>query len=305
MDNKLRQLNNLRSFDSAARHQSYSKAAAELFLSQAAVSQQMRQLEIALGTKLFTRHGRQMQLTDNGLKLHRATQQAFATLTNAFNDIQQEGIAGNLTITSTSSFSSMWLMPKLDEFSRKHPQIKIRVVSSNHFENLEQNHIDLAVRFGSGAIKETSSDLQCEYFGEDDVYPVCSAKLAQEINFKTPQDILKSWLVSLEKPGPFGWDAWFTHAGVKNYQAHQQWTEVVSTDIALSAVLGGHGFTLAAEFLYSQYLEAGTLAIPIKVKHPLTVKRYLVFDANSAKRTRLDIFIAWLKEEMNQNWPGL
>ncbi|WOH37800.1 LysR substrate-binding domain-containing protein [Thalassotalea fonticola] len=300
MDNKLRHLNNLRTFDSAARHQSYSKAAAELFLSQAAVSQQMRQLEIALGTKLFSRQGRKMVLTDNGVKLYHATQQAFNILTSAFNNIQSEGIAGNLTITSTPSFSSMWLMPKLHKFSQQYPQIKIRVVSSNRFENLKQNHIDLAVRFGISAEKETSDDLQCEYFGEDDVYPVCSAKLAQEVSFNTPQDILKTWLVNLEKPGPFGWDAWFKHAEVKNYQNHQQWTEVVSTDIALSAVLGGHGFTLAAKFLYSQYLDAGTLVIPINVKHPLTVKRYLVFDANSAKKARLDIFMAWLKEEMGK-----
>lgn len=300
MDNKLRHLNNLQSFDCAARNQSYSKAAAELFLSQAAVSQQMRQLEIALGTKLFARHGRQMVLTEDGLKLYHATQQAFNTLTNAFNDILQEGVAGSLTITSTPSFSSMWLMPKLHKFSQLYPQIKIRVVSSNRFENLKQSQIDLAVRFGSGAVKETSDHLQYEYFGEDDVYPVCSTKLAQELSFNTPQDILKTWLVSLEKPGPFGWDVWFKHAGVKNHQEHQQWTEVVSTDIALSAVLGGHGFTLAAEFLYAQYLEAGTLVIPINIKHPLTVKRYLVFDAKSAKRARLDIFMAWLKEEMNK-----
>ncbi|KGJ95701.1 LysR substrate-binding domain-containing protein [Thalassotalea sp. ND16A] len=299
MDKKLRQLNNLRTFDRAACHQSYSKAAAELCLSQAAVSQQMRQLETALGSKLFSRQGRQMLLTENGLKLHQATQQAFNTLTSAFNNIQREGIAGNLTITSTPSFSSMWLMPKLHKFSQQYPQIKIRVLSSNRFENLKQNHIDLAVRFGSDTNIATHDDLQCEYFGEDDVYPVCSVKLAQEMDFNTPQDILKTWLVSLEKPGPFGWDAWFKHAGVKNYQDHQQWTEVFSTDIALSAVLSGHGFTLAAEFLYAQYLEAGTLVIPIQVKHPLTVKRFLVFDTNSAKRARLDIFIAWLKAEMN------
>ena len=300
MENKLRHLNNLRSFESAGRHQSYSKAASELSISQAAVSQQMRQLEVSVGIKLFSRHGRRMELTQSGLKLHRATQQAFETLINAFSDIQCEGVEGSLTITSTPSFSSMWLMPKLHEFSTKYPGIKIRVASSNQMENLEHNHIDLAIRFSSESRDKNSEGLVYEYFGEDDVYPVCSAKLAQEMTFTTPQDILKTWLVRLEQPVPFNWESWFENAGVKTYQEHEQWTEVVSTDIAMSAVLSGHGFTLAAEYLFSQYLEMGALVIPIKIKHPLSVKRYLVFDANSAKKARLDIFMSWLKKEMNR-----
>ena len=166
-------------------------------------------------------------------------------------------------------------------------------------KDLEQNHIDLAIRFSSESQDSNNEGLVYEYFGEDDVYPVCSAKLAQDMTFTTPQDILKTWLVRLEQPVPFNWESWFENAGVKNYQEHEQWTEVVSTDIALSAVLSGHGFTLAAEYLFSQYLEMGALVGPIKIKHPLSVKRYLVFDANSAKRARLDIFMSWLKKEMN------
>ncbi|MCJ8319143.1 MAG: LysR substrate-binding domain-containing protein [Colwellia sp.] len=299
MDNRLRHLNNLRTFESAARHQSYSKAATEMFLSQAAVSQQMRQLEISIGSKLFIRRGRKMELTQSGVKLHKATQQAFDILLNGFNDIQREGVDGSLTITSTPSFSSMWLMPRLHKFSKKHPEIKISVASSNHFEDLKQSHIDLAIRFGTSSEKASSKGLKCDCFGEDDVYPVCSPQLAQDISFDSPQDILKSWLVTLEPSGPFNWQAWFKHAGVKNYQAHKQWTEVASTDIALSAVLSGHGFTLAAEFLFLQYLEKGELIIPLDIKHPLSVKKYLVYDDNSAKKIRLDIFMAWLKEEMN------
>ncbi|SFD42209.1 LysR substrate-binding domain-containing protein [Pseudoalteromonas denitrificans] len=301
MDKRLRHLNNLRSFESAARHQSYSKAATELCLSQSAVSQQMRQLEISLDTKLFIRKNRAMALTQSGIKLLHATQHAFDLLLNSFNDIQCEDIEGDLTITSTPSFSSLWLMPKLHQFSIKHPQIKIRIASSNHFEDLKQSHIDLAIRFGTHRVEnETSDDLTCEYFGEDNVYPVCSTQLAQEIDFDAPQDILKSWLINLENAGAYNWEAWFKHANIKNHQSHTQWTEVNSTDIALSAVLSGHGFALAAESLFSQFLNAGTLAIPIKIKHPLTVKRYLVFDPNSAKKARLNIFMSWLKEEMNK-----
>jgi len=299
MDKRLNNLNNLRCFESAARNESYSKAAIELCLSQAAVSQKMRQLEESLTTKLFVRQGRKMALTASGIKLLKVTQNAFNTLINGLNDIQSEEVAGSLTITSTPAFTSMWLMPKLHEFSMQHPEIKIRVASSNRFEDLKQNHIDLAIRFGTSVDKNTPSDFKCEYFGQDEVYPVCSRKLADEINFESPQDILKTWLVRLEKQGPYNWQAWFEKAGVGDHEKHTQWTEVVSTDIGLSAVASGHGFTLAAKSLYREGVESGNLVIPIKIKHPAAVKRYLVFDENSPRKARLDIFMNWLKREMS------
>jgi len=299
MDKRLNNLNNLRCFESAARLESYSKAAIELCLSQAAVSQKMRQLEESLNTKLFMRQGRKMTLTECGEKLLAVTQQAFNVLVNGLNDIQSEGIDGSLTITSTPAFTSMWLMPKLHEFSMQHPEIKIRVASSNRFEDLKQNQIDLAIRFGTSVNKNTSTDFKCEYFGQDEVYPVCSKKLADKIDFDNPQDILKTWLVRLEKQGPYNWQAWFDAAGVLGHEKHTQWTEVVSTDIGLSAVASGHGFTLAAKSLYREGVESGNLVIPIKIKHPAAVKRYLVFDENSPKRARLEVFMNWLKREMS------
>jgi len=297
MDKRLKHLNNLRSFESAARHQSYSKAAEELFVTQAAVSQQMRQLETSLGTRLFSRNGRKMHLTNSGEKLYQATHQAFDILLKGFNSIQTEDIAGSLTITSTQAFTSLWLMPRLYRFSVKHPEIKIRVLSSNGIEDLRQGHIDLAIRFRTTLDSEIFDDMVYEFVGEDHVYPACSPQLAQEMNFQEPQDILKCWLVGLEHEGSVNWPTWFKQAGIEKYQHHKRWTQVSSGDMALSAVLSGHGFTLASQALFSQYVDTGQLVIPFDIKHPVSFKRYYVYDPNSAKRARLDIFIAWLKEE--------
>ncbi len=296
MDKRLKQLNNLRSFESAARHQSYSKAAEELFVTQAAVSQQMRQLETSLGSRLFARNGRQMQLTQSGEKLYMATQQAFNSLIKGFNSIQTEEVAGTLTITSTQAFTSLWLMPRLYRFSIKHPEVKIKVVASNCIEDLRQGQIDLAIRFKTTEIAN-DEEMTYEFVAEDHVYPACSVQLAQEYDFKEPKDVLNCWLVSLENQGSIDWPAWFAKAGVKNYQNHNKWTEVSTGDMALSAVLSGHGFTLASQALFSQYISTGQLVIPFDIKHPISFKRYFVYDANSAKKARLDIFIAWLKEE--------
>ncbi len=297
MDKRLKHLNNLRSFESAARHQSYSKAAEELFVTQAAVSQQMRQLETSLGTRLFARNGRKMHLTNSGEKLYQATHQAFDILLKGFNSIQTEDIAGSLTITSTQAFTSLWLMPRLYRFSVKHPEIKIRVLSSNGIEDLRQGHIDLAIRFRTTLDSEIFDEMVYEFVGEDHVYPACSPQLAQEMNFQEPQDILKCWLVGLEHEGSINWPTWFKKAGIEKYQQHKQWIQVSSGDMALSAVLSGHGFTLASQALFSQYVDTGQLVIPFDIKHPVSFKRYYVYDPNSAKRARLDIFIAWLKEE--------
>jgi LysR family glycine cleavage system transcriptional activator len=172
-------------------------------------------------------------------------------------------------------------------------------MSSAHFEDLKAQHIDLAIRFGPHANKNTDVQLCCEYFGEDPVYAVCSPELAKEIPFTKPKDLLKTWLVSLEKPGPYDWPSWFKHTNTQGYQAHQHWTKVHSTDMALNAVLNGHGFTLAARYLCSDLIASGRLVIPINIPHPTVVKRYLVFDENSANIARLTIFTHWLKQEMN------
>jgi LysR family glycine cleavage system transcriptional activator len=298
MDKILRNINIIRSFECAARHNSYSKAAAELCISQAAVSQQMRQLETAIGSQLFMRKGKQMLLTQKGKTLFEGAQQAFGILRKSINEIKDEGIAGMLTITSTQAFTALWLMPKLNKFSTLYPDIKIRVMSSPHFDDIKQQHIDLAIRFGTDIKENPDTGLVCEYFGEDPVYPVCSAELAKTMNFQSPADLLQTWLVSLENPGPYDWPSWFEHAGIKGIKQHQQWTQVHSTDMALNAVISGHGFTLAARYLCIQQLESGQLVMPVKISHPNVVKRYLVFDPESSKIARLTVFMNWLKTEM-------
>lgn len=299
MDKRLKHLNALRSFECAARHQSYSKAAKELFVSQAAISQQMRQLEQSIGIKLFVRNGRKMDLTQSGEKLYLSTNQAFTILVKGLNDIQSEGIAGNLTITSTHSYCALWLMPRLYKFSRLHPDINVKIVGSNHLENLTQSHIDLAIRFSDLKDKqlETKSGLTFVDLGQASVYPVCSPNLVKHMALDKPVDILKCWLVNIANSGRLGWTTWFKAAKVENYQDHKMWSEVSSGDLALSAVLSGHGVAMLSEDLFSNYIDVGSLVIPFDIEHPESFKRSLVFDPNSMKLARIDAFVQWMKAE--------
>jgi len=259
----------------------------------------MRKLEENLATQLFLRKGKTMQLTQQGNTLFLATQKALQIIEKNINEITNEEISGSLTISSTQAFIALWLMPKLTKFSALYPNIKIRVKSSASFEDLKEQHIDLAIRFGLNVQENTDPELNCQYFGEDAVYPVCSAELAKTMIFSTPKDLLKTWLVSLDKPGCYDWPSWFAHTNTLGYHEHQQWTEVHSTDMALNAVLNGHGFTLAARYLCLEQLNAGKLVMPVKIPHPNVVKRYFVYDINSAKISRLKIFTHWLTQEMN------
>ncbi|MEW6991922.1 LysR substrate-binding domain-containing protein [Colwelliaceae bacterium 6441] len=297
MDKRLKYLNALHSFESAARHQSYSKAAQELFVSQAAISQQMRHLEENLKEKLFIRRGRSMNLTQSGEKLFKACQLGFSEIIKGLNSIQCEGIAGELTITSTQAFCSLWLMPRLYKFSLAHPEINVKILGSNQVEDIQKKHIDVAIRFGTKNSLDFQESLIAESFGQDYVYPVCAPELINNGCIRSPKDLLNCRLVSLANENIVTWQAWFKHLDIEGYENHIRKTEVTSSDMALSAVLSGHGVTLAASAMFMPYIHTKQLVVPFNVKHPVTWNRFLVYDSDSPKKSRIRIFIDWVKKE--------
>ena len=302
MDKRLKYLNALHSFESAARHQSYSKAAEELFVSQAAISQQMRQLEQALAVKLFTRSGRNMLLTQSGEKLFHACRCGFNEIVQGLNSIQCEGVAGDLTITSTQAFCSLWLMPRIHKFSLLHPEINIKILGSNQIEDLEKKHIDLAIRFSASQLDSNNDQLYIENFGSDHAYPVIAPQLMENYQIKQPKDLLKCRLVSLANEKVATWKSWFEHAGASGYDdQHSLKTEVTSSDMALCAVIAGHGVALAASTMAAPYIKSKQLIVPFDIKHPATWQRYLAYPVNTSKKTRINIFCQWVKNEMMQS----
>jgi LysR family glycine cleavage system transcriptional activator len=304
VDKRLKHLNALRSFESAARHQSYSKAAQELCVSQGAVSQQMRQLAEGLGLQLFVRSGRSMQLTQSGEKLYQTTSQALNFLLQGINMLQNEELAGELVFTSSPGFCSLWLMPRLHKFSTLYPEINVRVLGSEPVVDLRQKQIDVAVRFFAEEKSFSNDDLQYEAFGTDFVYPVCSPDFALRNQLTRPEDLVGCHLVNLDKELVFTWQQWFNHAGVANYTQDNNKTEVTSSDMALSAVLSGHAVALMASAGFSHHLQAGRLVVPFAIMHPKTWQRYLVYDASSTKLKRIKVFSDWIRQEMTHSHPS-
>ena len=197
MDKRLKWLNNLLCFEVAARNESYSKAAEELHISQAAVSQQMRQLEANLGISLFRRQGRKMLLTAPGRTLLASCKNGFSEIINGLNQVQEEPIEGSLTISSTQAFCALWLMPNLFAFFNLFPDINVNIQASNRIENLHDGNIDVAIRFSTSTTSLLDDTLVVEKFAEDGVIPACSPEFQSKMQLKTVKDLLNARLLSL------------------------------------------------------------------------------------------------------------
>ena len=213
MDARLHHLSGLRYFEVAARLSSYSKAAEELFVSQAAVSQKIRQLEDGLGCKLFMRDGREMRLTEQGKILYRHVSQGFESIVTGLNQIQSEPIEGLLCVSSTPSFASCWLLPKLWQFSLSSTptsQLGLRQAVMN--QKLKQGEVDLAIWQGEELANTVG--LHKEFLFEDPIYPFCSPHLANNIDLSRPEQLLNTWLIHYQSGG-YPWQTWFAEAGVK------------------------------------------------------------------------------------------
>ncbi|MFC3032605.1 LysR substrate-binding domain-containing protein [Pseudoalteromonas fenneropenaei] len=282
----------LRCVEAAARHQSYSAAATELHVTQAAVSQQIRLLERQLGCKLFFRQGRQMRLTEQGQRLALSLSKGFDELVQGLRSIQCEPLNGPLTVTTTQSFATMVLMPNMWKFSLQYPDIVVRVLVSTTLEDVQHGKIDVAIRYGFSEFPS----LEQHILFEDKTVPLCSPKLAADIDFSTLESLKQCWLVNYTHSNY--WQTWFAEAGLTLDNSYTKWMEVSNLDIALSAVIAGNGICLAPAAQARHYLEQGLLIQPYPISSLPKVRYTLMYDANSPRSKRIRVFKDWLLEIM-------
>jgi LysR family glycine cleavage system transcriptional activator len=294
MDKRLRHLALLRCFEVAARLQSYSKAAVELSVSQAAVSQQIRSLEQHLGVKLFRREGRTMLLTKQGRTLLEHVSKAFTMISQGFDRIQVEPEEGILTVTASPSFCSRWLVPRLWKFSALYPNISVRAVASAQLEDMRHSDIDLAIRPGTKVFDNVFQ----ETLINDPVFPVCSPAMAKQMKLVTPESICNCWLVEAINPGDFSWKNWFDLAGVKMQSTQLNWIEVTTWEMGINAVLSGHGICLTSACMAGDMLEAGLLVKPFDIQIEPGLRFSLLYDEESPRLARIMAFSVWLKTEI-------
>ncbi len=291
---EFRHLGLLRSFSAAAKFESYSEAAEKLAISQAAISQQMRQLEESLSTKLFYRNGRTMRLTPQGKELKDYVERAFSMLEEGLSKVRCEPEAGLLRVTTSLSFASIWLVPRLWKFHKRYPEIRVKLIVSCELENMKSGEIDIALRQGEAI----DTSIYQELLFEDPVYPVCTPDYVKKHQLKSIEGLTNGTLIVDEKPDRLSWENYFQQHNLQFPENHSDFIEVSTFEMGINAVLDGQGACLTSHCLAQNYIKRGVLTKPFDKHIEPGLKYSLLYDQNSPKRKRIEVFTNWIKEEI-------
>lgn len=297
---RLPPLQSLRAFDAAARNLSFTRAAEELFVTQGAISQQVRQLEDYLGFKLFHRLPRQIHLTEEGVQLAHATSVGFSRIAHEIERLMRVEETGIVTVSVLQSFAVKWLVPRLGHFREAYPDIDVRIHADDRLVDLRTEGIDLAVRFGNGRYP----NLTCELLMRDESFPVCSpAYLATHPPLREPGDIAGHQLLHdataiLDHPHAADWELWLAGVGVSGIDLRRG-LRFNSGDMVIQAALMGQGIGMARTSLAALDLAAGNLVRPFPQSVASNGAYYLVYPEEHLRRPRVQAFVDWLKSEVN------
>jgi LysR family glycine cleavage system transcriptional activator len=299
MARRLPPLNGLRAFEAAARQLSFTRAAEELYVTQTAISHQIKALEDRLGVKLFRRLPRGLLLTEEAQRYLPAIRDAFDLIANATDRLVAVSASGTLTVSVLPSFAAKWLVPRLGRFRAACPDIDLRISTSSHLVDFSREDVDVGVRMGRGVYPGLRVDW---LFGES-LVPVCSPELlAGPQPLRRPEDLRQHLL--LHDDDYAGWELWLELTGVQGVAARRG---PIFTDSAMvvQAAADGQGVALARRRLAAGDLAAGRLVQPFDVSIPQDLAYYLVCPEAGAERPKVRRFRDWLLAEAEREaGPG-
>lgn len=297
MGRRLPPLNALRAFEAAARHLSFTRAAGELNVTQAAISHQVKALEERLGLSLFRRVNRGLLLTEEGQSLFPVIRDALDTLADGVERVRQRETRGMLTVSVLPSFAVKWLVPRLSHFQDRHPDIDLRISASERLVDFARDAIDIAVRFGRGFWP----GLRVDRLFREAFTPVCSPALARQL--KEPADLARVVLLEedmLLTPELPTWRDWLAAAGVGNVDPSRG-PRFSHTHIMLQAAIDGRGVALSQVVLAADDLAAGRLVAPFALRLPTDYAHYVVGPSVTADRPKVKAFREWMLSERDAN----
>lgn len=297
---RLPSLNALRAFEATARLGSLSKAAEELFVTPGAVSHQIKALEEDLGTQLLQREGRAVRPSEAGEAGLPALRRGFEALAEGSAAIRRhtEQAGSTLTVSAAPSFVSSWLIPRLDRFWARHPEVDIRIDTKWTLTDFARDEVDLAIRFGSGGYEGL---YECPLFPEE-VFPVCSPRLATpEKPLDTPADLRHHVLLHIDGHTTFSewpcWTMWLKAAGVEDQVDAKRGSRFYISDFAYQAAMRGNGVTLGSMPLVQNHLEEGRLIRPFDLSVAPPLGYHVVCPEAHAQGPLVRTFIDWLLAE--------
>lgn len=286
----------LRAFEAVARHLNFRAASEEMALTQSAVSRQIQALEEEVGVPLFLRHTRAVELTDAGAQLLSAVSQALPRIDGAVRQIRQSAGRRGITLTTFASFASMWLIPRLEEFQREHPDIDLRIDASDTAVDLELADVDIALRYSPAARVPPDAT---RLFG-DVLTPVASPWLLKNgPPLRKAEDLAKFTLIEAgdAQNSHFDWltwRRWFDERHLPRLQP-QRWLYFGYAYQMVQAALAGQGVVLARLPLISESLASGDLVEVLpghRIDSPMAY--WAITGPRSTARPEIKAFCQWL-----------
>jgi LysR family transcriptional regulator, glycine cleavage system transcriptional activator len=291
MPRRLPALNALRAFEAAARHESFTRAAEELCVTQGAVSHQVKALEQELGIKLFNRERQRLVITGSGREYFAVVRDALDRITLGTERLMRHQSSGALTISTSPDFAAKWLVHRLGRFAEAHPDIDLRVSATMHHVDFAREEVDLAVRHGDGHWP----GLHVERLCAEQLFPVCSPKLmAGRQRLSSPADVLKFPILHLE--GSKEWSRWLDSAGVAGAD-HSRGPVLNRASMLIDAAVDGQGIALARTTLAARDLLDGRLVRPFEQSLRLANSYWIVCPRATAMLPKIQKARDWLLGE--------
>ena len=281
----------LRAFEAAGRHLSFTKAADELHVTQAAISHQVKSLEKYLGLKLFRRLNRTLVLTDAGQLYLPPLTDAFEGITRATHRLRQHLGRARLTVSVLPSFAAGWLVPRLGRFRQRCPDVDLRIDPTNSLTDFRRDDVELGILYGRG----NYPGLRTDRLMREEFFPVCSPRLLEgPAPLRDPADLTHHTL--LHDDMTVDWRTWLLAAGVEGVDAERGIT-VTDSSMLLRAAIAGQGVALARSVLAADEIASGRLVRPFDVDVPTEYAYYLAYPEKSADQSNVVAFREWILEE--------
>jgi LysR family glycine cleavage system transcriptional activator len=286
-------LNPLRTFESAARHRSFTRAAEELHVTQAAVSRQVAALEEYLGFKLFRRLNRDLEITDVGVRYAKAISKGFDIIESA-TDVLPIGRphARSLNIRTYNTFAQCWLIPRLARFFELHPNINLHLRTSVDEVDFDKDDVQMAIHYG----RVRQSNVIVEPFLEDVIEPACSPEIAAQLGHPANLEKLVDFPLLQTVHRGQDWPAWLRHAKLENFN-NRQVRMFESSMLAYQAASEGLGIAIAQVPLISKHIESRQLVLPFNLPLTRSYSHQLVYRPASEHVPALRAFRNWILAE--------
>ncbi|WP_433769848.1 LysR family transcriptional regulator [Pseudomonas putida] len=278
-------LNALRAFEASARHLSFTRAAVELCVTQAAVSHQVKSLESQLGVALFKRLPRGLMLTREGETLLPVLRESFDRIAETLGCFQGGHLREVLTVGAVGTFAVGWLLPRLADFQAKHPFIDLRLSTHNNRVDVAAEGLDYAIRFGAGAWH----GIEAVRLIEAPLSVLCTADIARQL--REPADMLQQTLLRSYRADE--WPEWFQAAGLANLAVSPRSIVFDSSLAMMEAALQGAGVALAPPLMFSRQLAVGGIEQPFPI-HITTGSYWLTRLQSRAETSAMAAFKGWL-----------